>query len=68
MRKHYGTFKVQNNECWRLNTHFIDVYPSKVIILAVNVILLNKTQEEQNLTSFNAIFGIDFNVVKRLKS
>ena len=68
MRKHYGAIKVQNNEFLRHNTHFIDVLHSKVIIIVVNVLLLNKSQEEYNFTAFNAIFGLDVIDVKRLKS
>ena len=36
--------------------------------LAANVLLLNKTQEEYNFTTFDAIFGLEVNDVKRLKS
>ena len=42
----YGTFKVKNIEFWRYNTHFIDVLHSRVTNIAVNVLLLNKSQEE----------------------
>ena len=47
MQKHYGAFKVPNDGFWRHSTHFIDIHVlhSKVIILAVNVLLLNKTRE-----------------------
>ena len=38
------------------------------MFLAINVLLLNKTQEEYNFTAFNAIFGLDVIDVKRLKS
>ena len=37
---------------------------SKVIIIAKNVPILNKTQAEQNYVAFSAVFGIDVNDVK----
>ena len=66
--KHHGALKVKNNEFLRHSTHFIDILHSKFIILAVYVLLLNKPQEQDNFIAFNAIFGIDVNDVKRLKS
>ena len=46
MRKHYGVFIVHTDAFWRHITHFINGERSKVINLEVNVLLLNKTQEE----------------------
>ena len=37
-------------------------------ICAENMLFLNKTQVEYNFTVFNAIFGLDVNDVKSLKS
>ena len=47
---------------------FFDIYSSKVIIIAENVPILNKSPAEQNLVAFNMIFGIDINDVKCFKS
>ena len=38
------------------------------MVLVVNVLLLNKTQQEKNFTAINVIFAFDVNDVKRLKS
>ena len=48
----------------------IDIFPrlTSNFILAANVLLLNETQEEYNFTTFDAIFGLEVNDVKRLKS
>ena len=46
MCKHYGVFKVHTDAFWRHITQFIYGERSKVINLVVNVLLLNKTQEE----------------------
>ena len=59
---------MQKEEFWRHYWRFFDIYSSKVIIIAENVPILNKSPAEQNLAAFNMIFGIDINDVKCFKS
>ena len=63
----YG-FEMQNNAFKRHSWRFIYVYSSKVMILVENILILNKSQAEYNIATFNTIFGIDVNDVKYFKS
>ena len=59
MHSHYGWHSNAERRILTPLLTFFDIYSSKVIIIAENVPILNKSPAEQNLAAFNMIFGID---------